>query len=95
MFLRDGRVPMDNNAVERAMRPVIVGRKNWLFASSDQGGETAAVFFTLIETAKRHGLNVFDYLSDVIRRLPSCPRRQLGELLPDRWTPEAPAAGEA
>ncbi len=49
-------------------------------------------FFSLIESAKRHGLNVFEYLSDVIRRLPSWPRKRLGELLPDRWTPEVPAA---
>ncbi len=95
VFLGDGRVPMDSNAVERAIRPVVVGRKNWLFAGSDQGGETAAVFFTLIESAKRHGLNVFEYLSDVIRRLPSWPRKQLGELLPDRWTPEELACAEA
>ncbi len=92
VFLGNARVPMDNNAVERSIRPVVVGRKNWLFAGSDQGGETAAVFFSLIECAKRHLLNVFDYLSDVIRRLPSWPRKQLGELLPDRWTPEVPAA---
>ncbi len=95
MFLDDGRVPMDNNAVERAIRPVVVGRKNWLFAGSDQGGETAAVFFSLIESAKHHGLNVFEYLADVIRRLPSWPRKRLGELLPDRWTPEELASAQA
>jgi transposase len=85
VFLEDGRVPLDNNAVERAIRPIAVGRKNWLFAGSEEGGRTAAVFYTLIESAKRHGLNVFEYLSDVMRRLPGLPRRSLSELLPDRW----------
>lgn len=93
VYLEDGRVPMDNNAVERAIRPIAVGRKNWLFAGSEQGGRVAAVFYTLIESAKRHGLNVFDYLADVMRRLPGLPRRQLAQLLPDQW--KASQAAEA
>ncbi|MDQ3126709.1 MAG: IS66 family transposase [Pseudomonadota bacterium] len=95
VFLSDGRVPLDNNAAERAIRPTVIGRKNWLFAGSDEGGRTAAVFFSLIESAKRHGLNVFDYLADVIRRLPSWPVKRLEELLPDRWTPAARDAATA
>ena len=95
VFLEDGRVPLDNNAVERAIRPVAVGRKNWLFAGSEQGGRMAAVFYTLIESAKRHGLNVFDYLADVMRRLPGLPRRNLSELLPDQWKASLAAAPAA
>ncbi len=95
IFLENGRVPMDNNAVERAIRPIAVGRKNWLFAGSEQGGRMAAVFYTLIESAKRHELNVFDYLTDVMRRLPGLPRRSLSELLPDKWKAPKPAEAEA
>ncbi len=85
VFLEDSRVPIDNNAVERAIRPVVIGRKNWLFAGSEAGGRMGAVFFSLIESAKHHEINVFDYLTDVMRRLPGLPRRQLADLLPDRW----------
>ncbi len=87
-------MPIDNNAVERAIRPVVIGRKNWMFAGSDAGGRMGAVFFTLIESAKRCGLNVFEYLSDVMRRLPGMPRRQLAELLPDRWKPQPKSVPE-
>ena len=55
--LRDGRACIDNSAAERAMRPVTLGRRNWTFAGSDRGGERAAVFYSLIETAKMHGLD--------------------------------------
>jgi transposase len=95
VFVADARVPLDNNAVERAIRPIAVGRKNWLFAGSDEGGRTAAVFYTLIESAKRHGLNVFEYLSDVMRRLPGMARRSLSELLPERWKPAGATPGIA
>ena len=84
-FLDDGRVELDNNAAERALRPVAVGRKNWLFAGSERGGRAAATFFTLIESARRNGLNPFDYLRDILGRLPSHPINRITDLLPDRW----------
>lgn len=86
-YLADGRLEIDNNASERALRPIAVGRKNWLFAGSERGGRAAAVFFTLIESARRNGLNPFDYLHDLLERLPSHPINQIDALLPDRWPP--------
>ena len=87
VFLDDGRVELDNNAAERALRPIAVGRKNWLFAGSERGGRAAATFFTLIESARRNGRNPFEYLRDVLERLPSHPINRIEDLLPDRWKP--------
>ncbi len=89
VYLDHGFVGIDNNPVERALRPVVVGRKNYLFAGNERGGKAAAVFYSLIESAKRHGLNVADYLEDIIGRLASHPARRIGELLPDQWKPLA------
>lgn len=91
-YTTDGRLAIDNNAAERALRPIAVGRKNWLFAGSRQGGHAAATFFTLIESAKRNGHNPYDYLRDVFTRLPGLPVSQCEELLPDRWTAPADPA---
>jgi len=84
-FLEDGRIEIDNNAAERALRPIAVGRKNWLFAGSERGGRAAATFFTLLESARRNGLNPFDYVRDLLERLPSHPINRIDDLLPDRW----------
>ena len=84
-YTTDGRLEIDNNAAERAIRPVAIGRKNWLFAGSNQGGQAAATFFTLIESARRNGANPFEYLQDLFTRLPSHNIQRLEELLPDRW----------
>lgn len=80
--LRDGRACIDNAAAERAMRPVTLGRRNWTFAGSDRGGERAAVFYSLIETAKMHGLDPEAYLTDVLGRIASHPVNRVAELLP-------------
>jgi len=87
LFLDDGRVAMDNNAAERAMRPIGIGRKNWLFAGSDAGGETLARAMTLIETAKMNGLNPQTYLADVLARINDHINPRLYELLPWNWKP--------
>jgi transposase len=86
-YTEDGRFAIDNNAAERAIRPVAVGRKNWLFAGSERGGRAAATFFTLLESARRNGLNPYDYLRDVFTRLPAHPINRLDEFLPDQWKP--------
>jgi transposase len=81
-FVEDGRLEICNNAAERAMRPIAVGRHNWTFAGSDAGGERAAVMYTLIETAKINGLDPEAYLRDIIGRIADHPARRIGELLP-------------
>ena len=95
LFLDDGRVAIDNNPAERALRPVAIGRKNWLFAGADAGGETLADALTLIETAKLAGLNPEAYLADVLARINDHLVTRLDELLPWNWTPAAPDAAQA
>jgi len=81
-FTKHGFLNIDNNASERALRAVAVGRKNWLFAGSDQGGRTAAVLYTMTQTCKQHYIDPFVYLRDVFNRLPGHPVDRLTELLP-------------
>ena len=88
LFLEDGRVAIDNNAAERAMRPIGIGRKNWLFAGADTGGETLARAMTLIETAKMNGLDPQAYLADVLDRIHDHKINRLDELLPWNWSTE-------
>ena len=82
LYLDDGRVEIDNNAAERAIRPIAVGRNNWLFAGSDDGGERTANILTLIETAKMSGLEPERYLTDVISQINDITHARLHELLP-------------
>jgi transposase len=89
LFLEDGRVAIDNNPAERAMRPIGVGRRNWLFAGSDTGGETLARAMTLIETAKMNGLDPQAYLADLLDRIHDHKANRLDELLPWNWKPQA------
>ena len=81
-YLDDGRLEISNNAAENAIRPVALGRKNWLFAGSDSGGERAAVFYTLIRTARLNGVEPQAYLRDVLTRIGSHPINRLSQLLP-------------
>jgi len=85
-FTTDGNIPIDNNRTERTLRDQAVGRKNWLFLGSDNGGRTAAVLYSLVASAKRHHLDPQAYLTDVLRRLPAITNPlSLRNLLPDRW----------
>jgi transposase len=84
-YTEHGELDIDNNAAERALRAVAIGRKNWLFFGSHVGGKAAAVFFSLIASAKRHGLDSFEYLRDIFERLPAHPADRLAEFLPDKW----------
>jgi len=84
-FLSDGRICLTNNAAERALRGVAIGRKNWLFAGSDRGGERAAAMYTLIATAKLNNVDPQAWLADVLRRIADHPARRLHELLPWNW----------
>ena len=84
-YLDDGRLDIDNNAAERALRRVAIGRKNWLFAGSDEGGRRAAIFYGLIETCRRHGVEPFAYLSDILERVSTHPARDIAALLTPNW----------
>jgi hypothetical protein len=84
-YAKDGDLEIDNNGAERSLRGVAVGRRNWTFFGSDNGGRTAAVLSSLIATSKRHHMDPFAYLRDVFGRISSHPQNRLEELLPDRW----------
>jgi len=83
-FLDDGRLCMSNNA-ERALRVVAVGRKNWTFAGSDEGGRRAAAIYTLIQTARLNDIDPQAWLADVLARLPDHPASKIADLLPWNW----------
>ncbi|RMF76478.1 MAG: hypothetical protein D6744_12265, partial [Planctomycetota bacterium] len=89
VYTSDGRLAIDNNASENALRRVAIGRKNWLFAGSDNGGRTAATCFSLIATCQRHRVEPMAYLRDVVTRIAAISVSQLRTLLPDRWQPAA------
>ncbi|MFN9815651.1 MAG: transposase domain-containing protein, partial [Burkholderiales bacterium] len=80
-------IGVDNNPAENAIRPLALGRKNWLFVGSEQAGERAAVLMSLIESAKLNGHDAWAYLKDILTKLPTWPNSRLAELLPHRWTP--------
>jgi transposase len=84
-FLDDGRICLTNNAAERALRGIALGRRAWLSAGSDRGGERAAAMFTLIETAKLNNVDPQAWLADVLRRINDHPAARLAELLPWNW----------
>lgn len=84
-FVGDGRLPIDNNWIENQIRPIAIGRNNWLFAGSLRAGQRAAAVMSLIQSAKLNGHDPYDYLKDVLERLPTQKNSQIEELLPHRW----------
>jgi hypothetical protein len=87
-FLDDGRICLTNNAAERALRGIALGRKAWLFAGSDRGGERAALMYTLIQTARLNDIDPQAWLSDVLARINEHKITELDALLPWRWAAE-------
>jgi transposase len=87
-FLDDGRICVTNNAAERALRGIALGRKSWLFAGSDRGGQRAAVIYSLIVTAKLNNIDPQAWLADVLARIAEHPARKIDELMPWNWRPE-------
>jgi len=86
-YLDDGRLKIDNNDSERTLRSVVIGRKNWLFAGSDEGGRRAAIIYSLVATCKRHGIDPFVYFRDVLVRVSSHPASDIKALFPQNWKP--------
>jgi transposase len=86
---------MSNNAAERELRVVAIGRKNWTFAGSDAGGRRAAAIYTLIQTAKLNDIDPQAWLADVLARLPDHPAKRINDLLPWNWCQQQPAAEAA
>lgn len=84
-YLDDGDLDIDNNEAEQALRGIAIGRKNWMFLGSDRGGRAAATYYTLIQSAKRHGLDPSAYLRDVLLRTTTQSNTDPHDLLPDRW----------
>jgi transposase len=94
-FLEDGRICLSNNAAERALRGLALGRKAWLFAGSDRGGQRAAFLYSLIVTAKLNDIDPQAWLTDVLARIADHPANRIDELLPWNWTAQQPAAQAA
>ena len=86
-YTQDGRLSIDNNAAERAIRPLALGRKNWMFAGSDLGGQRAANIYSLVETCKLNDINPYHYLQDVLSRIADHPSHQIEDLIPYNWQP--------
>ena len=95
LFLDDGRVCLSNNAAERALRGIALGRKSWLFCGSDRGGQRAAAMYSLIVSAKMNGIDPQAWLADVLARIAAHPAHRLDELLPWNWRQAAPAVTAA
>lgn len=89
-FLDDGQLPVDNNWIENRIRPIALGRNNWLFAGSLRAGQRAAAVMSLIQSARMNGLDPYAYLKDVLTRLPTHKASQIEELLPHRCKPSTP-----
>lgn len=85
VYLGDGRVEIDNNLVENAIRPTALGKKNWLFVGEAEAGERAAIIYTCIESCRRHGLDPYAYFKDVLTRLPNMKNHQIPEATPAAW----------
>jgi hypothetical protein len=91
LYLEDGRLEIDTNLVENAIRPTAIGKKNWLFIGEANAGDRSAVIYTVIESCRRRGLDPYAYLRDLFTRLPSATNQQIKELTPEGWakTPRA------
>lgn len=86
VYLHDGRVEVDNNLVENAIRPTALGKKNWLFIGEATVGDRGAILYTVIESCRRRGLDPYGYLRDVLTRLPQMTNRQIPQITPEAWS---------
>jgi len=87
VYATDGKLNIDNNPVENSIRPVAIGRKNYLFAGSHDAARRSALLYSLMGTCKLHGINPFIWLRDVLQRINTHPINKIDELLPHNWKP--------
>lgn len=87
-FRDDGRLEIDNNLVENAVRPTALGKKNWMFIGHPDAGQRSAIIYTLLECCKRRGINPQEYLRDVLTRIPAMTNQQTRSLTPANWLAE-------
>jgi hypothetical protein len=85
VYLANGRVELDNNLVENAIRPTAIGKKNWLFIGDAEAGQRSAIIYTVIESCRRRGLDPYAYLREVLTRLPHMTNWQIPEVTPQAW----------
>jgi transposase len=97
VFLRDGRVELDNNLVENAIRPTAIGKKNWLFMGEAGAGQRGAIIYTLIESCRKRSIDPYGYLRDLLTRLPTLKNTQIPEVTPEAWarTSKKPTAAKS
>ena len=86
VYAETGHLPIDNNPVENAIRPIAIGKKNWLFAGSERAGKRAAAIQSLIGTARLNSIDPAQWLRDTLEKLPTWPNSRIDEMLPVRWT---------
>jgi transposase len=85
VYLREPKIEIDNNLVENAIRPTALGKKNWLFFGAADAGQRSAIIYSIIESCRRHGIEPYTYLQDVLTRLPSMTNRQIKDIVPKAW----------
>jgi len=95
VYLDDGRIEIDNNVVENAIRPTAIGKKNWLFIGEAQAGERSAILYTIVECCRRRGLDPYAYLRHVLTRLPSSTNWQIADLTPEAWARQSHSLRQA
>lgn len=88
LYANNGMLLIDNNPVENSIRPVAIGRKNYLFAASHVAAQESAMIYSLLRTCKLHKINPWEWLKDVLTRLPDHPINRIKELLPHNWKPQ-------
>lgn len=94
-FLDDGRIEIDNNLVENRIRPTAVGKKNWLFIGHPEAGQRSAIIYTIVACCRRLGIDSFEYLRDVLERLPNMTNQESHRLTPAAWLAEKTAQRQA
>lgn len=94
VYTEYGRVEIDNNLIENAMRPIALGRKNWMFIGGEEAGWTSAVIYTIVQSCKNHGIDPYAYLNEVLERLPSMTNQQIHAITPRVWAEEQSRAAK-